>query len=101
MFYWNRVRSPYIVLDRALPSIINILIFSLIEPGSPAPLMPNSKSGSGKTRAAFYLRTTPLMRASRRVCTNIKLKHHARKPGKAIDMKAVKADAAAKMSGYR
>ena len=41
------------------------------------------------------------MRASRRVCTNIKLKHHARKPGKAIDMKAVKADAAAKMSGYR
>merc|ERR1719266_2608136 len=72
----------------------------IIEPGSPAPLMPNSKSGSGKTRAAFYLRTTPLMRASRRVCTNIKLKHHARKPGKAIDMKAVKADAAAKMSGY-
>ena len=72
----------------------------IIEPGSPAPLLPNSKSGSGKTRAAFFLRTTPLMRAARRVCTNVKLKHHARKPGKAIDIKAVKADAAEKMKGY-
>ena len=40
------------------------------------------------------------MRAARRVCTNVKLKHHARKPGKAIDIKAVKADAAEKMKGY-
>lgn len=74
----------------------------IIEPGSPAPLMPTlpGKTGSGKTRAAFYLRTTPLMRAARRVCTNIKLRHHARKPGKLVDMKAVKADAASKMTGY-
>ena len=73
----------------------------IIEPGSPAPLMPNAgKSGSGKTRAAFYLRTTPLMRAARRVCTNVKLRHHARKPGKPIDIKAIKADAASKMTGY-
>lgn len=73
----------------------------IIEPGSPAPLMPTpGKTGSGKTRAAFYLRTTPLMRAARRVCTDIKLRHHARKPGKAIDMKAMKADAATKMTGY-
>jgi len=43
---------------------------------------------------------TPLMRAARRVCTNVKLRHHARKPGKLVDMKAVKADAASKMTGY-
>ena len=73
----------------------------IIEPGSPAPLLPNAgKSGSGKTRAAFYLRTTPLMRAARRVCTNVKLRHHARKPGKPIDIKAIKADASSKMTGY-
>merc|ERR1719266_710114 len=74
----------------------------IIEPGSPAPLMPTlpGKTGSGKTRAAFYLRTTPLMRAARRVCTNIKLKHHARKPGKVVDIKALKVDAASKMTGY-
>ncbi len=73
----------------------------IIEPGSPAPLMPTpGKTGSGKTRAAFYLRTTPLMRAARRVCTNIKLRHHARKPGKAIDMKAVKSEGATKMTGF-
>merc|ERR1719391_146468 len=58
------------------------------------------KSGSGKTRAAFFLRATPLTRASRRLCTSLaKLTHYARKPGKLIDMKAVKADAATKMTG--
>ena len=73
----------------------------IIEPGSPAPLMPTpGKTGSGKTRAAFYLRTTPLMRASRRVCPNVKLRHHARKPGKVIDIKAIKAEAATNMKGY-
>lgn len=74
----------------------------IIEPGSPAPLMPTmpGKPGSGKTRAAFYLRTTPLMRAARRVCTGVKLRHHARKPGKVVDIKALKVDAASKMTGY-
>jgi len=74
----------------------------IIEPGSPAPLMPTmpGKPGSGKTRAAFYLRTTPLLRAARRVCTGVKLRHHARKPGKVVDIKALKVDAASKMTGY-
>lgn len=80
----------------------------IIEPGSPAvgpgsaaPITgPPGKSGSGKTRAAFFLRTTPLTRASRRLCTSLaKLTHYARKPGKQIDMKAIKADAASKMVG--
>jgi metastasis-associated protein MTA len=89
----------------------------IIEPGSPATMLPtgmpgmggpapgmggtpNSKSGSGKTRPAFYLRTTPLMRAARRVCTGAKLRHHARKAGKPIDIKAMKVEAGAKMTGY-
>ncbi len=73
----------------------------IIEPGSPAlPNMPGMpKSASGKTRAAFFLRTTPLMRAARRL-TTIKLRHHARKSGQPIDMKAMRADASTKMSGF-
>ena len=74
----------------------------IIEPGSPAVSASATagKSGSGKTRAAFFLRATPLTRASRRLCENVaKLQHYARRPGKLIDMKAVKADAIPKMMG--
>ena len=78
----------------------------IIEPGSPAvgvsaaAAAAAAKSASGKTRAAFFLKTTPLTRASRRLCASLaKLSHYARKPGKLIDMKAVKADAASKMTG--
>ena len=81
----------------------------IIEPGSPAsnPLAKAAaeaatagKTGSGKTRAAFYLKTTPFTRASRRLCPSIaRLRHFCRKPGKLIDMKAIKVDAAAKMTG--
>merc|ERR1719431_1771625 len=52
----------------------------IIEPGSP--------SKGGKTRAAFFLRTTPLTRAARRV-TAARLTHYARRPTKLIDMKAM------------
>eukprot|EP00096_Caligus_rogercresseyi_P001919 TRINITY_DN1340_c0_g1_i1.p1 TRINITY_DN1340_c0_g1~~TRINITY_DN1340_c0_g1_i1.p1 ORF type:complete len:757 (-),score=227.03 TRINITY_DN1340_c0_g1_i1:1076-3013(-) len=70
----------------------------IIEPGSPAG--GGNKPGSGKTRAAFYLRTTPLTRASRRICRSlINMTHFARKSGTPIDMKGVKADAMSKMSG--
>ena len=81
----------------------------IIEPGSPASSLTAAaaaaaatagKTGSGKTRAAFYLKTTPFTRASRRLCPSIaRLRHFCRKPGKLIDMKAIKVDAAAKMSG--
>jgi len=57
----------------------------IIEPGNPA-------KGGGKTRAAFYLRTTPLTRASRRV-SSVRLSHYARRPHKLIDMKALRAEA--------
>merc|ERR1719318_466518 len=53
----------------------------IIEPGSPAK--------GGKTRAAFFLRTTPLTRAARRVTTT-RLSHYARRPTKLIDMKALR-----------
>ena len=66
----------------------------IIEPGSPA----TGKSASGKTRAAFYLRTTPITRASRIICNGtVRLKHAARKPGKVIDMKAIKAETNSKL----
>ena len=70
----------------------------LIIEGPNQPHMMNPmKNPSGKTRAAFYLRTTPLTRAARQVCRHmVGLRHAARKPGKAIDMKAVKAEMAAK-----
>lgn len=63
-------------------------------PGSPAV----NKAASGKTRAAFYLRTTPVTRAARRICNNlVRLRHAARKPGKPIDMKAIKAETNSKL----
>merc|ERR1711902_275453 len=55
----------------------------IIEPGSPAKV--------GKTRAAFFLRTTPLTRAARRA-SDTKLKHFARRPNKLIDMKTIRAE---------
>ena len=55
----------------------------IIEPGSPVKV--------GKTRAAFFLRTTPLTRAARKA-SNTKLKHFARKPNKLIDMKTIRAE---------
>merc|ERR1711936_956431 len=61
----------------------------IIEPGSP--------SKGGKTRAAFYLRTTPLTRAARRV-TSARLSHYARRPTKLIDMKAMRAEVMPKLS---
>jgi hypothetical protein len=52
-----------------------------------------TKAGSGKTRAAFFLRTMPMTRASRRLCRDsVKMHHHARCPGKLIDLKAVKVE---------
>lgn len=55
----------------------------IIEPGSPVKV--------GKTRAAFFLRTTPLTRAARKA-SNTKLNHFARRPNKLIDMKTVRAE---------
>merc|ERR1719431_313178 len=60
----------------------------IIEPGSPAK--------GGKTRAAFFLRTTPLTRAARRVTTT-RLTHYARRPTKLIDMKALRAEVMPKL----
>ncbi|XP_023322628.1 metastasis-associated protein MTA3 [Eurytemora carolleeae] len=55
----------------------------IIEPGSP--------SKGGKTRAAFFLRSSPLMRASRRVNGHTaKLRHHARKPQELVDIKGLR-----------
>jgi len=62
----------------------------IIEPGSPI-------KGSGKTRAAFYLRTTPLTRAARRV-TSSRLSHFARRPTKLIDMKLMRTEVIPKLS---
>ena len=45
----------------------------------------------GKTRAAFFLRTTPLTRAAR-VASKTKLRHFARKPSMLIDMKTIRAE---------
>jgi hypothetical protein len=57
----------------------------------------NTKAGSGKARAAFFLRTTPMSRAARRLCrASVKLIHHARCLGSPIDLKAVKAETSAK-----
>jgi len=57
----------------------------VIEPGSPS-------KAAGKTRVAFFLRTTPLMRGSRRVNGHLQLlKHHSRRPNKLIDLKALRA----------
>ena len=67
----------------------------IIEPGSPA--AHTTKGGSGKTRAAFFLRTMPMTRASRRLCvTSVRLHHHARCPGQLIDLKSIKVETYAK-----
>lgn len=61
----------------------------IIEPGSP--------QKGGKTRAAFFLRTTPLTRAARRV-TAQRLQHFARRPTKLIDMKAMRTEVMPKLA---
>ncbi len=49
------------------------------------------KTSSGKTRAALYLRTTPVTRSARRICAHmVSLRRVTRRPGTAIDMKAIK-----------
>lgn len=54
-----------------------------IRSGSPRPIM--------KTRTAFYLRTTPATRLSRRICRDIiRSKKAARQPSFAINIQAVK-----------
>ena len=55
----------------------------IIEPGSPVKV--------GKTRAAFFLRTTPLTRAARRA-SHTKLSHFAKRPNKLIDMKTIRSE---------
>lgn len=61
----------------------------IIEPGSPAK--------GGKTRAAFFLRTTPLTRAARRI-SSTRLMHFARRPTKLIDMKALRSEVMPKLN---
>ena len=61
----------------------------IIEPGSPAK--------GGKTRAAFFLRTTPLTRAARRI-SSTRLTHFARRPTKLIDMKALRSEVMPKLN---
>jgi len=62
----------------------------IIEPGSPV------KTPSGKTRAAFFLLSTPLTRAARRLwggggeAASAKLRRATRRPGKALELKMVK-----------
>lgn len=58
----------------------------VIEPGSP--------TKGGKMRNAFFLLTTPLVRATRKAGNNSRiLRHHARKPHKAINLKEIRAKA--------
>ena len=51
-----------------------------------------------KTKAALYLRTTPLSRASRRMCEHmVSLRRSSRNPVKPIDMKAIKGHVRSKL----
>jgi metastasis-associated protein MTA len=69
----------------------------IIEPDTPVGTE-GGKTASGKTRAALYLRTTPVTRAARRVCTHmITMRHASRTPGKPLDMKAIKAHVKSKL----
>ena len=74
------------ILDKSINSAARLIQNRpglIIEPGSPVKV--------GKTRAAFFLRTTPLTRAARKA-SKTKLNHFARRPNKLIDMKTVRAE---------
>jgi len=74
------------IIDKSISSAARLIQNRpglIIEPGSPVKV--------GKTRAAFFLRTTPLTRAARRA-SKTKLTHFARKPNKLIDMKTIRAE---------
>lgn len=59
--------------------------------GSPRPTM--------KTRAAFYLHTTPLTRIARRLCTHIlRPRHAARNPFQSINVIAIKQECQTKLT---
>nr|XP_018904190.1 PREDICTED: metastasis-associated protein MTA3 isoform X1 [Bemisia tabaci] len=63
-----------------------------IRAGSPRPIM--------KTRTAFYLRTTPLTRMSRRLCRNLIMSRHAaRSPFWSINVPAIKQECQVQMMG--
>jgi len=84
------------IIDRSANSVnskLNQLRPGLIiEPGSP--------SKNGKTRAAFFLRTTPLTRAARRVCNQAnKMKHFARRPTEPLDLKLIRTESLALLVG--
>ncbi len=81
--------SPAARLAQLRPGLI-------IEPGSPSM---GQKNSSGKTRAAFYLRTTPVARASRIICRKMQnIRRVARRPGKTIEIKAIKAETKAQLA---
>jgi len=70
--------------SKIMPQTSNGLI---IEPGSP--------SKGGKTRAAFFLVATPLMKAARIANKQNRqvLRHHARRPNKAANLKEIRTNA--------
>lgn len=64
----------------------------VVRSGSPRPIM--------KTRTAFYLRTTPITRASRRLCNHLmRPRHAARSPFFPINIQAVKQECGLQMIG--
>lgn len=64
-----------------------------VRSGSPRPIM--------KTRTAFYLRTTPSTRVSRRLCRHlVKPRHAARAPFNPINIQAVKQEFAARVARH-
>lgn len=73
---------------------VKLLFFSgiVVRSGSPRPIM--------KTRTAFYLRTTPITRLSRRLCSHLmKPRRAARSPFFPINIQAVKQECALQMMG--
>jgi metastasis-associated protein MTA len=80
--------SPAARLAQLRPGLI-------IEPGSPSM---GQKNGKGKTRPAFFLRTTPIARAARQICRKMQdIRRAARRPGKTLEMKAIKVETKAQV----
>ena len=60
--------------------------------------MPLTQDPKSKTKAALYLRTTPLSRASRRMCEHmVSLRKSSRNPVQPIDMKGIKSHVRSKL----
>ena len=92
--------DDYFILDKSFLTSNTAARLAHLRPGLiiEPDLSGGGKDPKSKTKAALYLRTTPLSRAARRMCDDmVSLRKSSRNPVKPIDMKAIKSHVRSKL----